>query len=129
MSDSAPRYFVFADEVEAYSPANHSATRNRRLIGPETVGASNIEVVLGVVGEGGGAHPHSHPGIEQVVYVLEGRARAEIDGQSQELGPGDSCYFPPGMPHSFMAVGATPVKCLVIYSPPYHESPEKGIAC
>ncbi len=128
MSDAGSRYFVFADEVEAYSAANHSATRNRRLIGPETVAASNIEVVLGMVGEGGGAHPHSHPGIEQVVYVLEGRARAEIDGQSQELGPGDSCYFPADMPHSFMAVGATPVKCLVIYSPPYHESPDKGVA-
>ena len=127
MTDT-PRYFVRADEVASYSPANHAETRNRRLIGPETVGARNIEMVLGEVAKGGGALAHSHPGIEQVVYVLEGRARAEIDGHVHEVGPGDTCYFPPGAPHVFTAISDEPLKCLVIYSPPYGESAEKGVA-
>src|SRR5256885_16086641 len=33
------RYFVRKADVKAYSPANHAETLNRRLIGPETVGA------------------------------------------------------------------------------------------
>ena len=118
------RHIVRVKDVEAYSPANHLGTVNRRLIGKETVGASNIEVVLGVVTKAGGAQPHLHPGIEQVVYVLEGRARAEIG----EVDPGDICYFPPDMSHSFFAISENPVKCLVIYSPPYQECSERGVA-
>ncbi len=121
-------HIIRVEDIEAYSPANHLGTVNRRLIGKETVGASNIEVVLGVVTKAGGAQPHLHPGIEQVVYVLEGRARAEIGEEIGEVGPGDICYFPPDTPHSFFAISENPVKCLVIYSPPYQESPERGIA-
>jgi len=122
------RHIIRMKDVEAYSPANHLGTVNRRLIGKETVGASNIEVVLGVVTKDGGAQPHMHPGIEQVVYVLEGQARAEVGGEVGEMGPGDTCYFPPDTSHSFVAISDTPVKCLVIYSPPYQESPERGVA-
>jgi quercetin dioxygenase-like cupin family protein len=120
-------YVVRGSEVPTYSPANHTGTVNRRLIGAETVGAKHVEVVLGTVERGHGALPHSHPGIEQVCYLLEGAAHIEVDGQEAELGPGDSCFFPADMPHVFTAT--TPVvRVLVIYSPPYHESPEKGIA-
>ena len=122
------RHIIRVEDVEAYSPANHLGTVNRRLVGKETVGASNIEVLLGIVTKDGGAQPHLHPGIEQVVYVLEGRARAEVGGKIGEMGPGDICYFPPDTPHSFMAISENPVKCLVIYSPPYQEAPERGVA-
>ena len=127
------RYFVTESEVTPYSPANHGDTVNRRLIGPETVGAKHVEVLLGVVGgaldaAGGGALPHRHPGIEQVCYMLQGRARAEVDGQVREMGPGDVCFFPADMVHAFTRISEEPVRVLVIYSPPYGESKEKGIA-
>ena len=127
------RYFVRESEVTPYSPANHDETVNRRLIGPETVGAKHVEVVLGTVGgvlggSGGGALAHKHPGIEQVCYMLQGRARAEIDGQVRELGAGDVCFFPADMVHVFTRISEEPVRVLVIYSPPYGESKEKGIA-
>ena len=114
-------YFVRPEDVAPYHPANHTGTVNRRLIGRDNVGAKNVEVVLGVIEKGKGALPHAHPGIEQVCYVLEGRARAEIDGQSCELGAGDCCFFPPGTQHVFTVVSDEPVKVLVIYSPPYGE--------
>jgi quercetin dioxygenase-like cupin family protein len=120
------RFFVKANEVTAYSPANHTGTRNRRLIGPETVGAQQLEVILGVVEKGKGAQPHSHPGLEQVCYVLEGRARVEVSGETMELGPGDCCFFPPDAPHVFTVISEAPAKVLVIYAPPYHESPDKA---
>jgi quercetin dioxygenase-like cupin family protein len=121
----AKRYFVRAADVPPYHPANHTGTTNRRLIGPDTVGAKNIEVVLGVIERGEGAAPHAHPGMEQVCYLLEGTAVAEIGGERCELKPGDSCYFPAGVMHKFTATSAQPVKVLVIYSPPYGESPER----
>ncbi len=120
-------FFVRAADVAPYHPANHTGTTNRRLIGPETVGAKNVEVVLGVIEKGQGAAPHAHPGMEQVCYMLEGTALAEIDGERCELQPGDACYFPAGTLHTFSATSEQPVKVLVIYSPPYGESPERVI--
>lgn len=116
------RYVVCQADAKPYSPANHEDTVNRRLVGRENVGARQLEVVLGQVKRGGGALKHSHPGIEQVCYVLEGRAQVEIgEGETGELGPGDTVFFPAGVPHVFTAV--TPeVKVLVIYAPPYAET-------
>jgi mannose-6-phosphate isomerase-like protein (cupin superfamily) len=115
-------YVVRRDSVKPYSPLNHENTVNRRLIGRENVGARQLEVVLGVVAERGGALKHSHPGIEQVCYVLEGRARVEVgDDYVDEVGPGDSVFFPAGVPHVFTTTSEEPVKVLVIYAPPYAE--------
>ena len=120
------RYFVQTESVEPYTPANHTGTVNRRLIGPETVGAKQLEVILGVVEKGKGALPHSHPGIEQVCYLLEGAARAEVAGEIMQLAPGDCCFFPADAPHVFTVTSNEPAKVLVIYAPPYCESPHKA---
>ena len=122
------RYFVRADDVQGYHPANHTGTLNKRLIGRETVGAEKVEVLLGTIEKGKGALPHAHPGIEQVCYMVQGRAQAEVGGETCELGPGDCCFFPPDMPHTFTVVSDEPVKVLVIYSPPYEEHPDRRIA-
>ena len=126
--DSLPTYFVNERSVTPYHPANHTGTTNYRLIGPETVGAAKVELLLGVIEKGKGTLPHRHPGIEQVCYLLEGRALAEIDGQTRELGPGDCCFFPADMRHSFTVTSDTPARVLVIYSPPYAETPGKTLA-
>lgn len=121
------RYFVRPGDVPAYHPANHTGTVNRRLIGPQNVGAKNLEVVLGVIEKGKGALPHAHPGIEQVCYLLEGSARAEIGGEVCEMAAGDCCFFPSDVPHVFTVTGDTPARVLVIYSPPYEEKSERVI--
>ena len=122
---ASSRYFVRSGDAPAYHPANHTGTTNRRLIGAQNVGARNIEVVLGVVEKGRGALPHAHPGIEQVCYLLEGRARAEVAGEVCEMEPGDCCFFPADTPHVFTAISDEPVRVLVIYSPPYEENPAR----
>ena len=117
------RYVVRAGDVKPYSPTNHDDTVNRRLVGKENVGATQLEVVLGVVAKGGGALRHSHPGIEQACHVLEGRARVEVgDDFADEVGPGDTVFFPAGVPHVFTTISDEPVKVLVIYAPPYAET-------
>ena len=127
MDTSRSRYFVRPEDIAPYRPARHTGTTNRRLIGADNVGARNVEVLLGVIERGEGAQPHAHPGIEQVCYMLEGRARAEIGGDSCELGPGECCFFPANVPHSFVAISETPVRVLVIYTPPYGEDPAMSV--
>lgn len=121
------RFFVRGAEVPGYHPANHTGTTNRRLIGAENVGAKGVEVVVGTIERGAGALPHAHPGIEQVCYMLEGTALAEVGGERCELGPGDACYFPPDAMHVFTVTSDTPAKVLVIYTPPYGEDPKNVV--
>jgi quercetin dioxygenase-like cupin family protein len=94
------KYHVKQSDVTPYSPANHDGTRNFRMISPETVGAKQLEVLVGEVEKGKGAFPHAHPGIEQACYMLEGRADIEIGGEKARI--------------------------LVIYAPPYLEKPENA---
>lgn len=124
---SSARYFVRTGEVAGYSPANHTGTVNRRLIGPENVGSQRVEVVHGTIEPGRGALPHAHPDIDQVCYMLEGRAVAEVDGERFEMEAGDCCYFPAGKRHLFQVIGDTAVKVLVIYTPPYEENPDRVV--
>ena len=116
------KYLVRQSDVLPYSQANHSGTRNFRLIGPETVGSRNLEVIVGEIEAGKGAHPHLHTGIEQVCYLLEGSAHVEIGGESFDMKAGESCFFPAGMMHVF-TVTSERAKVLVIYAPPYLERP------
>ncbi|QCI68315.1 cupin domain-containing protein [Phreatobacter stygius] len=122
MTDATRSYFIKAGSPAPYSPKNHTGTVNRRIIGRENVGATQLEVVLGRVEKAHGALPHSHPGIEQVCYMLSGAAVAEVAGQTMQLGPGDACFFPADAPHTFVATSEQPVEVLIIYSPPYAET-------
>ena len=116
------RYLVRQSEVKPYSPANHSGTKNFRLIGPETVGSRNLEGILGEIEAGQGAHPHLHTGIEQVCYLLEGTAHVEIGEEKFEIRAGEACFFPAGVMHVF-TVTSERVRLLVVYAPPYLERP------
>ena len=119
------KYHVKQSDVKPYSPANHVGTSNYRMIAPETVGAKQLEVLVGEVEKGKGALPHAHPGIEQACYMLEGRADIEIGGESFVLAPGEMCFFPADEMHA-VTVTSDKARILVIYSPPYLEKPENA---
>ena len=120
------KYLVRQSDVTPYSPANHTGTKNFRLIGPQTVGAKQVEVLIGELERGKGALPHAHPGIEQVCYLLEGEAHVEVAGEKFEMQPGEACFFPAEAMHLFIATSPR-VKVMVIYAPPYGENPGKRI--
>ena len=119
------KYLVRQGDVKPYSPANHTGTNNFRLIGPETVGAKQLEVLVGEVEKGKGALPHAHPGIEQACYMLDGTAHVEVCGEAFEMAPGDACFFPADEPH-LLTVTSDKARILVIYAPPYLEKPENA---
>ena len=121
------KYRVRQSEVTPYSPANHAGTRNYRLIGPQTVGAKQLEVLIGELERGKGALPHAHPGIEQVCYLLEGEAHVEVADEKFEMKAGEACFFPPDQMHLFIVTSDT-ARVMVIYSPPYLEKNARTLA-
>lgn len=125
MSPRGP-FVIRPEDVVPYSPANHTGTRNYRLVGPSVNGAKSMEIVLGDIERNEGAAAHAHEGMEQAAYILEGEALTEIDGVQYHVRPGDLCFFPAHVFHSIKVLTER-LKVLVVYSPPYGESPEKVI--
>ena len=118
------RYVMRADEMPSYSPANHTGTKNTRLVSQALNGARFMEIIVGEVEKGAGVSTHAHPGMEQAQYFLEGEAEVTVDGETFHARAGDLCFFPADVFHSVRATTPT-MKVLIIYSPPYGESPDK----
>ena len=58
---------------------------------------------------------HSHPQ-EQIAHVISGRIRFNVDGETREVGPGESLYLASNVPH-----GAETLEAAVVidtFSPP-----------
>jgi len=123
MSDS-PKYHIIPSEMPSYSPANHSGTKNTRLIGPRVNGAKYLEIALGEIERHEGAPAHAHPDLEQAVYILEGEAMANINGVPHHVKAGEMMYFPEKVFHDIKILSEK-IKMLVIYAPPYDEDQDK----
>ena len=63
-------------------------------------------------GSTGAVHTHPHC---QNTYVCSGRFRFSIDGESVEVGPGDTLAFPPNLPHGTLCL--EPGVLLDIFAP------------
>ena len=118
---------VRAADLAAYAPANHTGTSNVRVIGPETVGATALEVLVGTIVKSHGAKPHAHPHLEQCAYMIEGTGESEAQGRVEEVAPGTWAYVPAGVFHSFRVTSDRPGRLLVVYAPPYGENPAHTI--
>jgi len=125
MSETS-KYIIKPSELPTYSPANHTGTRNTRLVGPNENGAQHMEIILGDIERHEGSPAHFHPDLEQAVYILEGEAIAGIDGVNHHVRAGEMMFFPAKISHSIEVLSER-IKLLVIYSPPYGEAPGKAI--
>jgi len=65
----------------------------------------------------GGPPLHLHLEQEEWFYVMEGQVRFQIGEKQLQLKTGDSVLAPRMVPHAFTAVGATPAKMLIGFTP------------
>ena len=120
------KYVIRPEDVPSYSPANHSGTRNYRLVAPGVNGSRFMEIIYGDIERHAGSVAHAHPGMEQATYVIEGEATAEVDGTVYHVRTGDVLFFPSEVFHDLKVISER-IKLLVIYAPPYGEAPDKVI--
>lgn len=98
-------------------PMNDDKGVVRSLVGPAD-GAANIDLHVNVINAGARPYPyHYHEHAENIYIVLEGTARAIVDGTVYELGPHQVAFIPPGVPHAAGSSGDGPVTLLEIYAP------------
>jgi mannose-6-phosphate isomerase-like protein (cupin superfamily) len=75
---------------------------------------SNLGMLVGPVKK---IRLHTHEQEDHIVYVVRGRAKARLDEQTREVGPGDVITLPKRVPHSFEQVGSEPFVILVNATP------------
>ncbi len=69
---------------------------------------------------GAATQRHYHRIAEEFYFIIEGRGRIEIDGETQTVNPGDAILIPPGAWHTIAA--DEPLRFLCCCAPPYaHE--------
>lgn len=81
--------------------------------GPET--NNRYALSHSIIAVGGGALEHRHSREAESFYVITGRLRFAIDGQTVTLATGDFLHAEPGLKYSFEAL--EPTEVLILYAP------------
>lgn len=76
----------------------------------------DVMLVMNWLQPGMETRPHSHP-CEQIVYVVKGRMRFNIDGEDIEIGAGGLVRIPPDALHYGEPIGDEEVLNLDVFAP------------
>lgn len=85
---------------------------------PEILKQADSYMVKVVVPEGGGHNFHVHPKMNEILYVLKGKAEQWIEDEMQLLHEGESVYIDADVAHATYNAGAGELEFLAILSPP-----------
>ena len=64
---------------------------------------------------------HTHLSHSEVFFVISGIMEWTVDGDMQQIGPGDLVYIPPNSHHAGRVVGDDDVHALMLYEPAGYE--------
>jgi quercetin dioxygenase-like cupin family protein len=76
-----------------------------------------VMVTLNTVVRGMELRPHTHPGMDQLVFITEGECRYHVAGVAHEMGPGSLMLVPGDAEHYIEPVSASCVN-IDIFVPP-----------
>ncbi len=92
---------------------------------PRVTGARSITAGVVTLDPGKGHQRHNHPGVEEVLYVLEGEGMQMVDLGVEErrtVRAGMMIHIPADIYHETINTGDQPMKLLAVYSPPGPEA-------
>jgi quercetin dioxygenase-like cupin family protein len=78
---------------------NHVVTAEHSDVMGPVIRSPSLELIKMHWVKGRNARPHRHAE-EQFIYILSGRMRFTVDGDTYEAGPGDCSYHPSNSLHS-----------------------------
>lgn len=84
---------------------------------PEITQAAETILVKVVVPVGGGHPFHRHPEMNEILYILKGRAEQWVEEEMQYLERGDSVYIAPDVVHATYNAGEEELEFLAVLSP------------
>ncbi len=112
-TDPEPR--VLHRDTRPTLPFGDGATK--ALLTPQRENIEALQVTFAPQGSTG-KEPYTHGDSDELLLVLEGTVRIELDGRAFALGEGDSIDYRSSVPHRIVNVGASPAQVLFVVSPP-----------
>ena len=73
------------------------------------------------------SEPHRFKAASEVYYILRGNGMMYINGESAEVGPGDTIYIPPMAVQSIENLGDDDLEFLCIVNPPWTPDSEERV--
>jgi len=120
MRPETPLRFVTDSEVEIeqlpWGP-------HEWLCRPGLTDARDLLLVRVRMPPGKGHAFHRHPAMEEIIYVISGRAEQWVDTASRTLEPGDAAHIPRDVVHGTYNAGGETLVFLAILSPARVEGP------
>ena len=65
---------------------------------------------------GGGHGRHRHPNAEEIIYLVQGKARQGLEDNEYEMNPGDTIHIPQNAVHFTKNIGGGELVILVAFS-------------
>src|SRR5882757_2741373 len=114
MSSAHPRTFVTAADLEI----EHVDGKTHNWYYKEGLGENGSLVLCRarIVPEAGHAF-HTHPEMDEIIYVIEGSMTQWLEHEKRELKPGDSIYIPRGVVHGCINHATADCEFLAVLSP------------
>jgi len=120
MSTSDPlRFVTAADAVVEPSPWGPHDWLSRAGL----TAAERLMLVRVTMPPGKGHAFHRHPAMEEIIYVVSGRAEQWVDQAARLLEPGEVAHIPADVVHGTYNAGDTDLVILAILSPAIFEGP------
>lgn len=114
----------FFDEGD--TPKEHQRWGVHRWYSREDITGSDDLMVTRVDMPAGEGHTfHTHPNMDEVIYVISGRAEQWLEKEKRILSAGDGIYVPKGVVHATFNAGDEPLVFLAILGP--SDSSEQGM--
>ena len=113
------RFVTAADAVVEPSPWGPHEWLSRAGL----TAAEQLMLVRVTMPPGKGHAFHRHPAMEEIIYVVSGRAEQWVDRDSRFLGPGDAAHIPADVVHGTYNAGDGDLVFLAILSPAVFEGP------
>lgn len=113
---------VFLSEIEALKE-DYKGRTNFWLCRPEIADASDLQLCRAVIPAGEGHDFHTHPELEEIIYVLSGEVEQWVEQQRRVLKPGEIAHIPRGIVHASFNSSREDAVILAILSPAATKGP------
>jgi len=115
----AQRFITTAEALKE----EYKGRTNYWLCRPEVCEARDIQICRAVLPGGEGHNFHTHPELEEVIYVLEGQVEQWVEQEKRLLGPGETAHIPRGIVHATFNPTSQDAVILAILSPAAAKGP------
>lgn len=112
----------FISETEALKE-DYKGRTNFWLCRPEIAEAKDLQLCRAVLPGGEGHNFHTHPELEEIIYVLEGTVEQWVEKERRLLGPGEVAHIPAGIVHATFNPTTQDAVILAILSPAAAQGP------